>query len=455
MGQPIPSFSLQASTPVLYVGGMPQTTDQLAQQAKSTSAVSQENTNDVMHVNWIPQDPSRRTTQRLLGNLNDRSAMLESSIRTSQRIQSQLDQTTSQYRTSFNQFESQETAYRGAREQEQQRNDAFTSRMERSGFTPAVYRVPEEGSIQAEAAGKVYVTVGRNATSSTEHHLVATPIFSLVGSSPFFNTPPLPPPEPIEKVNEKTQQELKTATQEYFGGYLVNSLKKVEEPLGSIVFRDVPDLPIANGTGQAFVFAGEFLDMHDEKAIAAFPDRNYVRCQNQLLVRDSDAPNRHRQVDVIITGTTDQKKCGEFAEQFLNDAAQLAARNTLAPNHPYSDTQVVSYAHGKFKKEGDLITAMPQATQEEILAGNFKACPAPTGAFEKTRLSNEEYKDVGVIVRGMTSPNTCEALHMTTQSARVEDYKKAKIEASLYKQALADIEKLKKVLEEQAKTQTK
>ena len=374
-------------TPTLYIGSQPTTPSQLAQQIGLKTPIPQEDNNAPMHVDWIPQDSgAKRMVRTLVGDLQDRNNMLRTSNFTSQFIRGELDRTTSQYQGSREQFQNQRAAYDQAKSNEDQGSASLESRL-RPGYSLAV-------------------------CCSIEHHSF--------GYAPY--------------VNEQTQQELEILSNTYYEGYLHNALERIEKPAEvlPVVFRYDENLhinlpPVQGKPNRGFVSSGSFFHIHDVKARDAFPNGNYVHCKKALYIKEGNASNanldgeeRYRQVDVIITGTTDEKKCKLFKEHFLGDVAHLAATDSLESQDPYADTRVVEYTNNTLKPRRD-VTPMSQATREAVLLGNFTPCPP--NSLQKTRLSNEKYKEVGTIVTGTVNPDTCIALHLQEQKFRIEDKK--------------------------------
>ncbi len=183
----------------------------------------------------------------------------------------------------------------------------------------------------------------------------------------------------------------------------------------------LPDL--LRNIHSGFIFAGSTPRIHDTKARDSILQGNYVRCKSELEVADpnrsSFSPRKYKQIDVILTGTTDLEKCRCFKNDYLRDLAYRAATwdKPLNPEHPYSDTPVFDVSEKGVEETGDL-TNIPEQARVKFLWGTFTACNVYE--LQKTRLSNGNLKQVGAILVGTTDEEACHSLRLGEMSKLVK-----------------------------------
>ncbi|MCF7852849.1 MAG: hypothetical protein K9M07_06380 [Simkaniaceae bacterium] len=228
---------------------------------------------------------------------------------------------------------------------------------------------------------------------------------------------------------ESVGSELLTAEQvsqleiSYFAGYLFEAVERDAQRDGIPVFRYTEDLPvylpqIDGKPYTGFVFSGETTRLFDSEARRSILGGNYVRCSASIPQKIDEG----RFGEVILSGTTDCRKCREFGLAFLSDVAYTAAqRGRLSPKYPLSDTPVVEFNGTSLKFGGDL-AKLSDSGREQIRGLNFTVC-SPYAL--KTRLSRGSYKEVGVIVTGTESHELCEVLYSKFMGELIASTKRA------------------------------
>lgn len=169
-----------------------------------------------------------------------------------------------------------------------------------------------------------------------------------------------------------------------------------------------PEPPLPTAPNE-FVFAGRSPLILDKEVRASILEGEYIRCKSDLQVIDPNATlplKRVERVDVLITGTTNDEVCRQFRNALLQDFAQLAATEQLAPNQAYSETPVFDCSEEGIETIGDL-SNMPEKTKKKIRSGDFTACNY--FMIWETRLSLDA-KGVGAIAAGSTDGSICEKL---------------------------------------------
>jgi hypothetical protein len=80
----------------------------------------------------------------------------------------------------------------------------------------------------------------------------------------------------------------------------------------------------------------------------------------------------------------------------------------LDPNDKFECTKIIKRENDKFIEKGDL-TNLSEDDLELISKGLYTYCPFIT--LTKTRLSKEQYDEVGAIIIGENNEDLCEQLH--------------------------------------------
>jgi hypothetical protein len=220
--------------------------------------------------------------------------------------------------------------------------------------------------------------------------------------------------------SDKGKKEIDTLRTSYYAGYISEALQRNPGVTPPIFRYDenlpvlLPSLPGETHAYQGFVFAGSSPEVHDAQARSSILDGDYIRCKSELEIADPKKKdslwNKRKEVDVLVTGTTDPRKCNQFKNAFLRDVAYQAARShqPVDPESPYSDTPVFNCSEKGFEATGDL-TDIPETAKRHIRLGDFTACNFYS--LQKTRQSGGRYKEVGAIAAGTTNDEVCQSLH--------------------------------------------
>ena len=223
-------------------------------------------------------------------------------------------------------------------------------------------------------------------------------------------------------IAKEFKNELEKVKTSYYAGYLQQTLQ--ENRLEKLVFEYQDNLQVALPTfeGQShkgFVFSGTVEKMINLKAHEDILKGNYVRCEMSCEVRLRDSSD-----DILITGTTDCKKCYEFVNIVIADAAVAASlmctKNKIDSLNVLSDTPVFELTKDGFTEVGDLMS-IPESTRKEIVFGEFTACNYYT--MRKTRMSHGMYKKLPSVITGITNPDACLALSMNTMKNQINSLK--------------------------------
>ncbi len=229
--------------------------------------------------------------------------------------------------------------------------------------------------------------------------------------------------------SDRAKKEMDALSTSYYAGYISGALQKNPDATPPIFRYDgnlrvcLPTLP--GDIHKGFVFAGSSPQIHDPQARSSILDGDYVRCKSELEIADPKGKgswNQHKKVDVLVTGTTDHRKCNQFKNAFLRDLAYHSASSLqpLDPQSPYSDTPVFSLSEKGLEAAGDL-TDMPETAKNDVRLGNFAACNFYS--LQKTRLSHGSYKEVGAIATGTTNEKVCEPLQFGSMRDLIEKTK--------------------------------
>ncbi len=230
--------------------------------------------------------------------------------------------------------------------------------------------------------------------------------------------------------SDKAKKEIDTLRTSYYAGYISEALQR-NQGITPPIFRYDENLPVLlptlpGETHKGFVFAGSSPEIHDPQARSFILDGDYIRCKSELEITDPQEKsswNRNKKVDVLVTGTTDHRKCSEFKNAFLRDLAYRAATShqPVDPQSPYSDTPVFNCSEKGLEATGDL-TDIPEAVKRHIRLGDFTACNFYS--LQKTRQSGGSYKEVGAIAAGTTNDEVCQSLHFGHMRKLIDQTKK-------------------------------
>lgn len=164
-----------------------------------------------------------------------------------------------------------------------------------------------------------------------------------------------------------------------------------------------------------FRYVGSLGRMEDESARQNLIMGNYASGSLRLNLKAK--PNELVTVPTIVAGNDDTLKNyyplvlsdHNLIESIIRETAAKAALDGISENHPYSDTIVCDYNpkgtpnwphHPRtFNELSDLANIPPNA-KKLILEDNFAVIP--DAYLRITRLSNHQYKSVGVIVVGIS-----------------------------------------------------
>jgi hypothetical protein len=230
--------------------------------------------------------------------------------------------------------------------------------------------------------------------------------------------------------SDKVQKEMDKIKTSYYAGYLQEVFQ--DNPLMSDpVFDYNENLPVVSltlpgETHKGFVFSGPIYSLHNLKSHQDILNGNYIRCKSHVAVKNSEGGRQvnYKHVDVLITGTTDCRKCNQLKNAILRDAAMVASgislKSKIDHEDPISDTPVFDCSKKGCDEVGDL-TAVTEPAKSKIRRGNFTACNFYT--LKKTRLSRGSYKECGAIVAGTTNEDVCKNLHFAEMRKILEKTK--------------------------------